>query len=296
MRSRMRFRDQLRRALDEDHPGELRTRHQARHYLSMEFLIGRTLGIAMLALELTGASCARRRWSSMSTRACPGSEPDAALGNGSLGRLAACFLDSLAALRAARLRLRHPLRLRHVFRQQIVGGQHQNAGLPAHPHGNPWEFRPEVRMRVRFSAISRGTRGPGALGGHRTCSRWLRLRSSPALRHRGHRQHLAPVVGPRHRGDRPLRLQPRQLFRAVRQEPFGERPRVLLPPDDSTLSGRELRLRQEYSSSPPACRTSRRRYLDQPRRFRCPRPTRSASISTTLTRCSVVRADAPAGR
>ncbi len=80
------------------------------YYLSLEFLIGRLMRDAISNLGLLPQL--RRRWrSSASTSTCIAAlEPDAALGNGGLGRLAACFMESMATRRRPRLRLRHPLR------------------------------------------------------------------------------------------------------------------------------------------------------------------------------------------
>jgi len=68
------------------------------YYLSMEFLIGRTLGNALAALELKGEMGVAAREHASSLEDLASHEADAALGNGGLGRLAACFLDSMATL------------------------------------------------------------------------------------------------------------------------------------------------------------------------------------------------------
>jgi glucan phosphorylase len=67
-------------------------------YLSMEFLMGRTLGNALAALQLTGGAAQGLALHAHTLEDVAEREPDAALGNGGLGRLAACFLDSMATL------------------------------------------------------------------------------------------------------------------------------------------------------------------------------------------------------
>ena len=85
------------------------------YYLSIEFLIGRLLFDTLINLGLVEPvrEALRRARASISTQIRE-LEPDAALGNGGLGRLAACFMDSMATLGVAGLRLRHPLRSRPV--------------------------------------------------------------------------------------------------------------------------------------------------------------------------------------
>ena len=68
------------------------------YYLSMEFLIGRTLSNALAALGLRDDAAAALRQHAIKLEEVAGQEADAALGNGGLGRLAACFLDSMATL------------------------------------------------------------------------------------------------------------------------------------------------------------------------------------------------------
>ena len=80
-------------------------------------------------------------------------EPDAALGNGGLGRLAACFMESMATLSIAA----HGYGIRYdngLFRQTIIDGWQHEYPEDWLPYGNPWEFpRPEVNYAIGFGGI-----------------------------------------------------------------------------------------------------------------------------------------------
>jgi starch phosphorylase len=119
-------------------------------YLSLEFLMGRTLSNAMLNLDLDDPINKAIQDLGMELEEILDSEPDAGLGNGGLGRLAACFLDSCATLN---LPVRgYGLRYEYgMFRQHVDNG-HQ-VEEPDHwlRDGNPWELeRPEYTQRVKF--------------------------------------------------------------------------------------------------------------------------------------------------
>ena len=121
------------------------------HYMSMEFLMGRALGNALAALDLNAAM----RDALGSAGPVAGRRARvrgrAGLGNGGLGRLAACFLDCLRDARAAVVRLRRALRVRHVRADDRRAGR--QIEQPDHwlRLGNPWEIaRPELRYLVGF--------------------------------------------------------------------------------------------------------------------------------------------------
>ena len=120
------------------------------YYLSMEFLIGRTFTNALLALELHDTVKQALADFGVDIEALAEREPDAALGNGGLGRLAACFLDSMATLGVPGMG--YGIRYEYgMFRQRIVDGQQVETPDYWLTRGNPWEFqRPEVNYRVRF--------------------------------------------------------------------------------------------------------------------------------------------------
>ena len=120
------------------------------YYLSMEFLIGRTFTNALLAVDLYGTVRQALADFGVDMAALAEREPDAALGNGGLGRLAACFLDSMATLGVPGMG--YGIRYEYgMFRQRIVDGQQLETPDYWLTRGNPWEFqRPEVNYRVRF--------------------------------------------------------------------------------------------------------------------------------------------------
>ena len=120
------------------------------YYMSMEFLIGRTFGNAMIALGLRERVKRALLDFGIDMDTITELEPDAALGNGGLGRLAACFLDSMATLNIAGYG--YGIRYDYgMFRQTIVNGSQVEVPDYWLSHGNPWEFaRPEVTFRVQF--------------------------------------------------------------------------------------------------------------------------------------------------
>jgi starch phosphorylase len=215
------------------------------YYMSMEFLIGRTFGNAMLALGLRERVRQALLDFGVDMDALTELEPDAALGNGGLGRLAACFLDSMATL--AIPGFGYGIRYDYgMFRQTIVDGRQVEVPDYWLTHGNPWEFaRPEVTYRVRFGgrvvkegevyhwvdshdvqAMAYDTIIPGY---DTMATNTLRLWSAKAT------QEID--LSAFNRGN---------YFAAVESKNHSENVSRVLYPDDSTDSGRELRLHQEY--------------------------------------------------
>jgi glycogen phosphorylase len=218
------------------------------YYLSMEFLIGRTLSnaLAALGLESEAGACARQHASRLEDLA--GSEADAALGNGGLGRLAACFLDSMATLELPS----YGYGIRYefgMFAQSIHEGRQVERPDPWLLDGSPWEFpRPGVAWPVRFG----GHLEPGVLP-HQP-PRWHPAGEVSAKAY--------DMVVPGHGTERVSTLRlwkavaPAQIdlsafnsgdyARAAEFKNEYENISWVLYPNDSTPAGRELRLRQEY--------------------------------------------------
>ncbi|MBP6676699.1 MAG: glycogen/starch/alpha-glucan phosphorylase [Vitreoscilla sp.] len=215
------------------------------HYLSMEFLMGRALGNALAALGMQGEAQASLPASAPALGEVLEAEPDAALGNGGLGRLAACFLDSFATLGLPSFG--YGLRYRHgMFAQHIQEGRQVEQPDEWLRHGSAWELpRAELRYRVGFGGAVRMEGGQ---------PRWV-----PA---EGVEAQAVDFVVPGHGTERvsTLRQWQAQALRPIDFVTFcrGEHVHAgqhlhqaealnwVLYPDDSTPAGRELRLRQEY--------------------------------------------------
>ena len=214
------------------------------HYLSMEFLMGRALGNALTALGLDGELREQLQSRGMQLSDVLEQEHDAALGNGGLGRLAACFLDSFAELGLPSFG--YGLRYQYgMFAQHIQNGKQVETPDDWMPHGNPWEVpRPELNYPVGFGGrvvVEGGVR------------RWTpsELLQAQAF----------DFIVPAHHGERvsTLRQWSASAVQAIDFHAFCQgdyvgaaRHRVaadalnwVLYPDDSTAAGRELRLKQE---------------------------------------------------
>ena len=178
-------------------------------------------------------------------------EPDAALGNGGLGRLAACFMESMATLdipaHGYGIRYEHGL-----FRQVMKNGWQQEFPEDWLALGNPWEFhRPEVSYEIGFGGSIEAVPISEAAVRHV----WHPAETIEAVAYdtpvgrlaRPPGQHVAAVVGPLGRPAAAGRVQPRRPCRRAGRT--GARPKSIskvLYPSDATPAGQELRLRQEY--------------------------------------------------
>ena len=137
------------------------------YYLSLEFLIGRLFADVVENLRLTETVAAALGDLGVDLDRMRRAEPDAALGNGGLGRLAACLMESMASLGMPAFG--YGIRYDHgLFRQVIRDGWQQEFAEDWLSFGNPWEFaRPEVGLRYPVRRPGRdgdGRAGPGAAG------------------------------------------------------------------------------------------------------------------------------------
>ena len=219
------------------------------YYLSMEFLMGRTLGNALSALDLRGEAAAAMNAHAQRLEDVAEEEPDAALGNGGLGRLAACFLDSMATLGLPSFG--YGIRYEYgMFAQEIKNGAQIEHPDPWLADGTAWEFpRAAITYPVRFGGWvehagtgidARALWRPSAevaakaydmvIPGHGTDKvSTLRLWKAAAPSHLD--------LNAFNTGD---------YARAASAKNEYENISWVLYPNDSTPAGRELRLRQEY--------------------------------------------------
>jgi starch phosphorylase len=231
-------------------------------YLSMEFLMGRTLSNALAALNLTEGAATGLAQHAQALEDIAGLERDAALGNGGLGRLAACFLDSMATLGLPSFG--YGIRYEYgMFAQEIQNGNQVEYPDSWLQDGTPWEFpRADITYPVRF-------------GG------WVTHKNDVAVwQHAGEVAAKAyDMVVPGHGTDKVSTL---RLWKAVAPAHFdlgafntGDYARAastknefeniswVLYPNDSTPAGRELRLKQEYFFVAASMQDLVKRHLDE---------------------------------
>ncbi|MTH77976.1 glycogen/starch/alpha-glucan phosphorylase [Paracoccus aestuariivivens] len=230
------------------------------YYLSMEFLIGRILGDAIINLGLDHQMDEALESLGLNRTQILEDEPDAALGNGGLGRLAACFMESLSSLGVPAFG--YGIRYEHgLFRQRFAAGQQVETPEDWLNQPHPWEF-----VRVDYS-YTIGFKGEvETVDGH---SVWLPGESVVA------RAYDTPVIGWQANWANTLRLwgaQPTNLFdlhrfnagdyaAAAEPEALARTLSRVLYPDDTTDQGKELRLKQEYFLTSAALQDIIRRFV-----------------------------------
>jgi starch phosphorylase len=215
------------------------------YYLSMEFLIGRLLRDALSNLGVSDDMEAALAAYGVDLAELEELEPDAALGNGGLGRLAACFMESLATLDIPA----YGYGIRYVngmFRQRIDDGWQVELPETWLAHGNPWEFeRLESTYRIGFG-------GEVVIEGDGVMWNAAEQVDATAVD--------TPVVGWRGKRVNTLRLWTANPIDPIRLDAFNAGDHFgalagtvraeslvrVLYPADSSPAGQELRLRQEY--------------------------------------------------
>jgi starch phosphorylase len=219
------------------------------YYMSMEFLMGRALGNNIINLMAQKEIKEALDEMGLDLTSIEDEEPDAALGNGGLGRLAACFLDSLASLGypayGCGIRYRYGM-----FKQKIENGYQVEVPDEWLKNGNPFEVRrPEYATEVRFGGYVRAV--------------WDGSKSH--FCHEGYQSVMAvpydmPIVGYGNNVVNTLRIwdaQPKNSFslddfdrgdykKAVEEENLAKNICEVLYPNDNHMSGKELRLKQQY--------------------------------------------------
>ncbi|MDP2144429.1 MAG: glycogen/starch/alpha-glucan phosphorylase [Gallionella sp.] len=220
------------------------------YYLSLEFLMGRAFGNAMLNLNVDPNTATALRKLEVELDAIAEHEHDAGLGNGGLGRLAACFLDSCASLQLPVMG--YGIRYEYgMFRQKIENGSQIEEADHWLRDGNPWEIeRQEFATRIKFGGRTEYFSDQSG----RMHVRWVDTRDVMAM------PYDIPVPGYQNGTVNTLRL-----WRAAATEEFdlsefnagsyteavasknaAEHITMVLYPNDASENGKELRLRQQY--------------------------------------------------
>jgi len=220
------------------------------YYLSLEFLMGRTLGNSLINLELYHDCKQAIKELGYETDDLRELERDAGLGNGGLGRLAACFLDSMATLKIPA----HGYGIRYeygIFNQKIIDGYQVEKPDEWLINGNPWEIaRPEYSMKIKFFGNVENVVDPD--GKHR------------AIWHSGEEilawPYDVPIPGYANNTVNTLRLWAAKASEDIDLDYFNhgsymlacedkfkaENISKILYPNDNNYEGKELRLKQQY--------------------------------------------------
>jgi glycogen phosphorylase len=239
-------------------------RADAKHlyYLSMEFLMGRLLGDTLCNMRLNGVLDRVLGDFGVRLEAVLESEPDAGLGNGGLGRLAACFLESLATLDMPGFGYGIDYEF-GMFRQEISQGFQREKPDRWKVKGTPLQIqRPEEAIVIPLYGRVERTheRGP---------ARWLDYQvvigvpnDMPVVGYKGHTVNYLRLFQARSSEDFDIDIFNRgDYIRAVEQKIASENISRVLYPSDSVMAGRELRLVQEYFLVACAVRDIARSFL-----------------------------------
>lgn len=220
-------------------------------YISLEFLIGRTIGNAMINLGVYDAAKEAMAELGFDVEELREQEVDAGLGNGGLGRLAACFLDSMATLElpAYGYGIRYDF---GIFKQLIVDDCQVEEPDNWLSNGNPWEIRrPELARLVRFGGHVEAFQNAGA---NRLRRRWVHSHQVLAM------PYDTPIPGYENNTVNTLRLWASEAVSGFDLSKFNQGDYInanleaalsaniskVLYPNDNNYEGKELRLKQQY--------------------------------------------------
>ena len=232
------------------------------YYLSMEFLIGRLIEDVAMNLGVDEIAAAAMEALGQDYRKVVADEPDAALGNGGLGRLAACFLDSLSTLSIPAYG--YGIRYEHgLFEQHFNNGRQIETAESWLAQRHAWEFeRPEVSYQIKFG---------GYVKESETAIIWQPKETVVAS------AYDTPVIGWKGNWANTLRLwaaNPTKIFdlesfnrgdymAASAPEALARTISRVLYPDDTTKTGKELRLKQEYFFTSASIQDLLRRFISE---------------------------------
>ena len=221
------------------------------YYMSMEFLMGRALGNNMINLTEYKEVKEALEELGLDLNVIEDQEPDAALGNGGLGRLAACFLDSLATLGYAAYGC--GIRYRYgMFKQKIENGYQVEVPDNWLKDGNPFELRrPEYAKEVKFGGYIRVEYDEATKRNKFIQEGYQSVRAIPFD---------IPIVGYNNNVVNTLRVWDAEAIndfqldsfdkgdyqKAVEQENLARNIVEVLYPNDNHYAGKELRLKQQY--------------------------------------------------
>lgn len=236
------------------------------YYLSMEFLTGRALGNIIINLSARKEIKEAIEELGLDLNTIEDQEPDAALGNGGLGRLAACFLDSLATLGypayGCGIRYKYGM-----FEQKIVDGYQVEVPDEWLRNGNPFEIRrEEYACEVRFGGRPTVRHGEDGRD-YFTTEGYEAVKAIP---------YDLPIVGYGNNVVNTLRIwdaEPVQKFvldsfnkgdyiKATEQESLAKNIVEVLYPNDEHYAGKELRLKQQYFFVSASVQTAIKKYMD----------------------------------
>lgn len=247
---------------------ELMRNHQGKelYYLSMEFLMGRALGNNLINLGIADVVEEVCTELGLELRELQEIEPDPGLGNGGLGRLAACFMDSLASLglKATGCGIRYEYGL---FQQKIVDGYQVEISDPWLENGSNWEIAlPEETEIVKFGGFVEATEVDGRL----------------VYEHKGYQSVRAvpyemPIMGYDSEVVNSLRLWAARATKHLDMSLFGQGKYLdaleekelaeviskVLYPDDNHPEGKALRLKQQYFFVSASVQSIVRKYKKQ---------------------------------